>query len=351
MYSDEDINSAVAAGALSPDAARALRAHVADLRQIAHEDEESFRLLTSFNDIFVTVAAVLLLIAVGTLGGLVLKPLGALFVAATAWGLCEYFALRRRMALPSVVLTVAFIGAVVMFPVAVAAMLLWSSTLEAWGVVVGGILATGAAWLHWKRFKVPIAIAAGAATVVLLTVMFVIAILTADGGYPSEEIVLPVIIAGGLVVFGFAMWWDMKDPQRTTRRSDVAFWLHLLAAPLIAHPLFSWFGVFDGAALGPAGAVAILVIYVALGVVALAIDRRALLVSALAYVLAAVGELVESFGAVEAGFAVTMLVIGSALLLLSAAWTQIRAGVVSLLPEGIAAMLPPASGVPSPLPA
>jgi hypothetical protein len=29
------------------------------------------------------------------------------------------------------------------------------------------------------------------------------------------------------------MWWDSSDRARLTRRSDVAFWLHLLAAPMI----------------------------------------------------------------------------------------------------------------------
>ena len=63
-----------------------------------------------------------------------------------------------------------------------------------------------------------------------------------------------------------------------------------------------------------------------LGVTALAIDRRALLVSALAYVLYALNELFEQFGAVELNVALTALVIGSALLLLSAFWHQARRG-------------------------
>ncbi|GGD48232.1 hypothetical protein [Croceicoccus pelagius] len=351
MYSDEDLNSAVAAGAISSEAANALRAHVADLRQIAHGDEESFRLLNSFNDIFVTVAAVILLIAMGTLGSIIFAPLGPLFVGAAAWALGEYFALRRRMALPSVVLTVAFIGSVVALPIAVAKLGLPRAAVDTWGFIIGGLFATGAAWLHWKRFKVPIAIAGGTAAAVLLMVMAAAAVATGYNGDVDEDVILPVVTIGGLIVFAFAMWWDMQDRQRTTRRSDVAFWLHLLAAPLIAHPLFTMFGVFKGTALGPAGAIAILVIYIMLGFVALAIDRRALLVSALAYVLAAVGELIENFGAVEAGFAVTMLVIGSALLLLSAAWSQIRAAVVSLLPASLAAMLPPVETAASPLPA
>ena len=61
-----------------------------------------------------------------------------------------------------------------------------------------------------------------------------------------------------------------------------------------------------------------------LGITALAIDRRALLVSALAYVLYALSELFKQFGAVELNVALTALVIGSALLLLSAFWHQAR---------------------------
>jgi hypothetical protein len=73
-------------------------------------------------------------------------------------------------------------------------------------------------------------------------------------------------------------------------------------------------------------------LYVALGVTALAIDRRALLVSALAYVLFALSGLFERFGAVELNVALTALVIGSALLLLSAFWHQARAAIVRSAP-------------------
>ena len=72
----------------------------------------------------------------------------------------------------------------------------------------------------------------------------------------------------------------------------------------------------------------------------LAIDRRALLVSALAYVLYALNSLFETYGAVELSIALTALVIGSALLLLSAFWTNARRAVVQPLPEGLRARLP-----------
>ena len=83
-----------------------------------------------------------------------------------------------------------------------------------------------------------------------------------------------------------------------------------------------------------------ILLYVVLGLVALAIDRRALLVSALAYVLYALNSLFETYGAVELNVALTALVIGSALLLLSAFWTSARRAVVQPLPDGLQAKLP-----------
>jgi hypothetical protein len=76
------------------------------------------------------------------------------------------------------------------------------------------------------------------------------------------------------------------------------------------------------------------------GLTALAIDRRALLVSALAYVLFALNELFKQFGAIELNVALTALIIGSSLLLLSAFWHQAREAVVKPLPEGLRAKLP-----------
>jgi len=79
---------------------------------------------------------------------------------------------------------------------------------------------------------------------------------------------------------------------------------------------------------------------VVLGLIALAIDRRALMVSALAYVLYALTSLIEQSGAVDFSFGLTALIIGSALLLLSAFWTAARRWVVGLLPGDLAMRLP-----------
>jgi hypothetical protein len=135
------------------------------------------------------------------------------------------------------------------------------------------------------------------------------------------------------------MWWDSSDRSRITRRSDVAFWLHLLAAPMIAHPVFTLLGLTSGH-VGTPEAIGVVLLYIVFGVTALAVDRRALLVSALAYVLFALNELFRQFGAVELNVALTALVIGSALLLLSAFWHQARAAIVKPLPESIRDRLP-----------
>jgi hypothetical protein len=150
---------------------------------------------------------------------------------------------------------------------------------------------------------------------------------------------LGFVLLLGIGVFLFAMRWDSSDPARVTRRSDVAFWLHLLAAPMIVHPVFTLLRLNDGTATVSEGLVVIL-LYVVLGITALAIDRRALLVSALAYVLYALSELLKQVGAVELNIALTALVIGSALLLLSAFWHQARSMVVERLPANLRTRLP-----------
>ena len=283
MYSQQELDDAVASGVITAEAAAALRAHIEGQRSTTIPDEEQFRLITGFNDIFVSIAAAILMFAVGWIGqsigqsgGLTIDQNGPtfvapLFVAATAWALALYFTARRRMALPSILLLLAF---------------------------VGGVFATS---------------------------LF--------------ALILGLVLLLGVGMFLFAMWWDGSDRARITRRADVAFWLHLLAAPMIVHPVFTLLGLNSGTASLGEGLVVIL-LYVALGVTALAIDRRALLVSALAYVLYALNELFRQFGAVELNVALTALVIGSALLMLSAFWHQARSAIVKPLPESLRERLP-----------
>lgn len=84
MYSEAELQSAVSAGAISHEAAQALRDHANGMRNAPVADEEHFRLITGFNDIFVTIAAVLLLVACAGIGSAIAAGAGGLLVAAAA---------------------------------------------------------------------------------------------------------------------------------------------------------------------------------------------------------------------------------------------------------------------------
>ncbi|WP_109014802.1 hypothetical protein [Novimethylophilus kurashikiensis] len=328
MYSDDDLASAVEAGVMTADTADAFRAHVAGKKHMPAVDEEHFRLVTGFNDIFVVIACLLLLVSVGWIGATAAPWIGSALAAGTAWLLAEFFVRQRRMALPAIVLLLAFVGNSI---AAVHAVL--NGTVI--GPMMAGALAAGAAWLHWKRFRVPITVAAGMAVAVGGVVM-----LMWQQSPDVRHWVNLIALGSGVIVFGLAMMWDAADPERKTRKSDVAFWLHLLAAPLLVHPVFAALNIF-GWQISLMQAGAVIALYVGIGLVSLAIDRRALMVSALGYVLYAFSSLLKLYGVVSLGFAITALAIGSALLLLSAFWHPCRAYVLNYCPAALRRHLAP----------
>ena len=361
MYSQQELDDAVASGVITADAANALRTFIEGQRTLAIPDEEQFRLLTGFNDIFVSIAAAILLFAVGWIGqsigqatGLYISDngdvgpsfLAPLFVAATSWGLALFFTAKRRMALPSILLLLSFVGGVLVTTAFVLVQIIgpdrFNGDNQLLGATVGGVsaaIAAAGAFIHWRRFHVPITVAAGAAAVAGLFLAVVVGIVQPGDSHSAMNLILSFVLVLGIGMFLFAMWWDSSDRARLTRRSDVAFWLHLLAAPMIAHPIFTLLGVTNGN-VGTGVGLLVVGLYILFGLTALAVDRRALLVSALAYVLYALTDLFKRFGAVELNVALTALVIGSALLLLSAYWHQARRIVVKQLPANLQARLP-----------
>ena len=324
MYSESDLEAAVAGGALTAEQAASFRDYIAASRHLPAVDEEHFRLLTGFNDIFVSIAAVILLAAVGFIGYYVPpnvdvdgpSPFSGIFVAAVAWGLAEFFTRQRRMALPSILLLLAFVGGVFFASATGLITSIGEDNLQGGQqasllFAASAAIAAGAAWLHYRRFRVPITVAAGVAALVALVLGLIASGLVGDGRNMTDEQFQPIkttlevaALILGVGTFLLAMRWDGSDPRRETRRSDVAFWLHLLAAPLMVHPIFSLLGLTEGQASTLDG-ITVIILYVLLGLVALAIDRRALLVSALAYVLYALNSLFETYGVVELNLALT----------------------------------------------
>lgn len=362
LYSEDDLQSAVTAGAISAEAAEALRAHVSATRIAPMADEENIRLVTSFNDIFVGIACLLVIFSgiYATGAGDRHWWMGGLLIAIASWLMAEIFTRKRRMALPSIIVLAAFVVGLGLFAGALVAEALpphqvpvhydFNGHREVWhrmerypwqdaAIALSAAVAAGiGALLHWLRFHVAITVAAGTAAIVLL-LLSTVAWATGQE-LKTNPALAPAAFLCGLAVFAFAMRWDLSDRERRTQRADIAFWLHLLAAPLIAHSLFYWLGVLDGNDVTPGHAAGVLVTYVAFALVALLVDRRALLVSALIYVLAALNGLLRNAGAIEMNLAISTLFVGAALLALSVFWTPLRRALLTLAPESWRQHLP-----------
>lgn len=332
MYSDEDLNDAVKKGIFSASAVHEFRQSIASTRNTHQVDEENFRLLSGFNDIFVLIASALFLASMTWLGFETSPVLGSTILAAGSWGLAEFFVRIKRMALPAIGLLLSFLVGLFSIPFSLDTFEHHNPTEMHF--IIAGVLTTVGAWLHWQRFRVPITLAAG--VVALFAGIFGVVF----SQYPMITVYYqPYMTGAGILTFILAMYWDSTDPQRQTRNSDIAFWLHLLAAPLIVHPIFSSLGIFTGIT-GVSTAALVLGLYLLLALISIAVDRRAIMVSALVYVMYALSGLLETYGFVSYSMAVTGIFIGGSLLVLSAYWHSSRQFVVGLLPSGTKAFLP-----------
>lgn len=332
-----ELEAAVAKGVLDRNAADSLTEFLIQNRNAASDpDEERLRLITGFNDIFVTIGIALFLGALSYLLG----GYGGLGVAIASWVLAEVFTKRKRMALPSIVLLVVFVvsSAGVSHTFFSPASSLFS--IFNYGSLPGlpyGLAAVAASVLHWLRFRVPITIAAFAAGLALTA----LAILeTVRSGFVIENLSL-VLIPIGLAIFATAMKFDISDRNRLTQRTDIAFWLHLLAAPLIVHSIV--YPLLIENALNTGAAIAILSLFAGLSIVALAIDRRALLVSSLLYLGYASSQILTWSGVAFENLGFSVLIVGGTVLVLSVAWQPLRRLVLQILPAAIRDLVPPAA--------
>ena len=337
-----ELEAAVAKGVLDRNAADNLAEFLIQNRNAAASDpdEERLRLITGFNDIFVTIGIALFLGALGyllsTYGGLVSSSGKAI----AAWGLAEVFTKRKRMALPSIVLLVFFVissaeaGRSLFAP---ASNLFSFFDYDSLPGLPYGLAAVAASVVHWLRFHVPITIAAFAAG---LAVTAVAMIEKLNSGFVFEYPSL-VFIPIGLAVFAVAMKFDMSDRNRLTQRTDIAFWLHLLAAPLIVHSIV--YPLLTESAVGLGAAVAIVSLFTVLSLVALTVDRRALLVSSLLYLGYASSKLLSWSGVASENAGLSILIVGGTVLVLSVAWQPLRRIVLEILPAAIRDLVPPAA--------
>jgi len=252
-------------------------------------------------------------------------------VVVLSWVLAEFFVLKKRMALPGIVLVLSFLSSVAVVSVALI------DDAKAFPLMAAAGITTVAAYLHWWRFKVPITVASAAMSAVVCVVSVLAEV------YPDAlDKVAFLSFVFGLLLFVFAMYWDASDRSRTTHRSDVAFWIHLFSAPLIIHSVFSLLGVLDGNE-SLASLSGVVFLYFVMTLVSIAINRRALMLSSLGYVLYALSNIVSTYGSVSHSLSFAGVVMGGALLLLSIYWGAARAALVSALPNKVKAYIPEVS--------
>jgi hypothetical protein len=362
---DQDLDAAVTAGVISRAQADALIAFQRTRQEAFHEappapaleaDEEKFRILGGFNDILVTIGLLLLIAALFSVGAVWAHGIAiAVLAALMAWGLAELFTRRLRLALPSIILAVMFVGAVAMLTLLGVSGSLDDPSTPTVALIAG--LAALAAGLHYVRFRLPIDVALATCGLVSL----VIALLLVAWPALARHLIFAITLLAGLGVFALAMRFDLADPLRRSRKADTAFWLHLVAAPLIVHSAVA--GLFGGESLrgsvlfalfaddagslihleGVQLALAILAVVIVLFVVALVIDRRALLVAGLTYGGYSLWVLFEGLAWRDSiTLSATLFALALAVLGVSAGWSGLRAAIVPLFPLGRwRASLPP----------
>jgi hypothetical protein len=333
MYSEEDLNRGIKAGIFDAKSVASFRDFIASHRTTPRVDEEQFKLLRGFNDIFVVIASSILLFSLWWISSNINPLLSAVVVSSSAWILSELFVRRRKMPLPAIILLLLYAWA-----------LLWGSGYlfevllgidEALSTTLASTVSIAGVYIHWRRFHVPITVAIGMATFILLSLSLLIAL------FPSmEDYLIFFLFIAGLGSFMVAMHWDSQDTQRLGAHADIAFWLHLLSSPLLVHSSFVMLGVFDDQDNGIATILSIIGIYLLLSIVSLIIDRRIFMISALLYVLYAFGKLFDSYGLIDHAFALAGSILGLYLLLLSLFWQPIRLWLLGHLSHKLRKKLP-----------
>ncbi|MEZ5809695.1 MAG: hypothetical protein R3D65_18710 [Zhengella sp.] len=339
--------------------------------------DENLRLIGGGNDLFVTVGIGMLfaglLFSMQAMPGL--GPVaGAAITALLVWGVAEFVTRQKRMRLASTVLGLGFVAAI--------AVILGEHAMSQAGLEAGensmlalfalraragwlGSLAAGgvaaAAALYFWRFRVPIMAAVFALAATALA--FLWSALVLYDGVTSGQVALPAAeqlplvmerallmpLACGIAVFLVAVALDLHDRERRTIWSDCAFWLHVVSAPMLVHPLFI-LATGQATAVGDiepgmGAAISLALLIAGFVYVALAIDRRSLLVPTFAYFGSLGVYYLFDRTANATGippFALILLMIGALVIMFGAGWQRIRGLTVgTTLPTSVLAKLPP----------
>jgi hypothetical protein len=307
MIAPEDLRAAVASGVVTEAQAASITALAdtrAGKRQALPAEDEPFEFFRGFSEIFVSLGLLIALAGIAAMTGIVGRGAGqvslCVITAFIVWCGAEYFTLKRRMNLPSMVLAAAF--GISIF--AAASMVVdESGALPRYRAVAGfGLAALGMA-IWYRRFRLPFSVfvlgvfALGAAYTGMSALEYpsVSAPVFGDEFYLGKAFNLRqnphawAILAFGIAAFTAAMWFDTRDPHRLGRASATAFWLHILAAPALVNPVALTLWNLGGTV----GIVSLAAALVVIAALALVIDRRSFLTAALVYIALVIGWVTE----------------------------------------------------------
>lgn len=349
------ISAGVDAGIITSDQALALRQLPLDsgperFSTVLTRDEP-FALFRGFRDVFLALGLIVLAIGLGGVAGEVFGlrfdlRIGwddvamAAVLALIAWAVAEWVTRRLRMPLASLILAVAFSGAfMAMLAAAIERSQVIPTSVVALDTLAPALFALGGL-LFYARFRLPAALFLVAAGLTLNVFQI---ISSAMLGAPNALALQIFAGASGFVIFCAALIYELKDPTRSTRLAENAFWLHLIAAPLIVFALTG--GLNEVAIQSTSSAIWVFAIVFFLGLVALMIDRRAFIVAALLYLAGAIAYTISQSGMpANVQFAVTALLLGLFVVGLALGWQPLRRAFLAMLPNGLSSRLPNPAG-------
>jgi len=349
------LEKAVALGIISADQMNRILALAGEPGHEAvsgYGDDERFRLISGFNDIFLALGVGLFGAGVYgvsvAFGGLLI---GSVIGAVSMWVISELFAARLRMTLPSMTAATGLcIFVVLAFFVQIMSCGFGAKDGPVCpdlgeGPVLPVLIVSGsgavAAVLYYWRFRLPFSLFLLAIILYFMVLVLVMRGLDWSGLAPGDLgwIIQWTSLVFGALVFAAAMAFDLSDRHRVTRRSDAAFWLHLAAAPLIVHSIMFNLAYSGGGNLvfGYAG---VMVVFLLRMYVSLVVDRRAILVATLTYVGTVVAYVINRFGSAEASVFFTLIALGLSVIVLGVGWRPLRRSALKTLPSALVARLP-----------
>lgn len=250
--------------------------HQQPVDKVSDSREEPLRFIRSFGDIFITVGIIFLVISINISS---ISGLSYLVPAAGMVLLAEWLVRIRRLALPGMAILLSLLYFIFK------AITYGSDT----SLIPGLSIVAVTSLLFYLRYKMPFSHLPLAASLVAI---FIISI-------DVKAFENPIVFAiSGLVVFATAMWFDSKDTERVSHLSDSAFWLHLLASPLIVHGLMisvlsseqAWLNILNKEIM-------ILCFFAVFFSIALFVDRRAMLISTQLYMIYAITQIIRNSSA------------------------------------------------------